>query len=66
VSVEELRSDGSLTLRHDHRADGRGLDPGRARHVLRYLDEVWRAPVRLYTADGDDSEICLTADTSTA
>ncbi|HET8700621.1 MAG TPA: SpoVR family protein [Nitrococcus sp.] len=51
VEVEELKSDGTLVLRHEHENDGRGLDLERARRVLEYIDRVWRRPVKLYTAD---------------
>lgn len=61
VAVEDLGSDGSLTLRHHYRDDGRGLDPGRARHVLDYIQQVWRRPVRLITVDGRGEETSLTA-----
>ncbi len=49
ITVEELRHDGTLVLRHDHVNDGRGLDTRRAQHVLQYLYKVWRRPVRVYT-----------------
>lgn len=59
VQVEELRSDGTLALRHNHEGDGRGLDVERARHVLNYVDRVWRRPVKLYTVDERGREVCL-------
>jgi len=61
VAVEDLGSDGSLTLRHHYRDDGRGLDAERARHVLDYVQQVWRRPVRLITVDGRGEETSLTA-----
>ncbi|MGE3296692.1 MAG: SpoVR family protein [Porticoccaceae bacterium] len=60
VAVEDLGSDGSLTLRHHYRDDGRGLDVERARHVLNYVQKVWRRPVRLITVDGRGEETSLT------
>ena len=53
VAVTEVAADGSLTLVHDHQADGRGLDAGRANKVIEYIHRVWRRPVRLHTVDGD-------------
>lgn len=60
VVVEDMGSDGSLTLRHQHREDGRGLDAERARHVLDYVERVWHRPVRLITVDGRGEETSLT------
>jgi stage V sporulation protein R len=59
VAVAELRSDGSLELKHDHATDGRGLDLARARRVLEYTRRVWRRPVRLQTVNerGEPSEL---------
>jgi stage V sporulation protein R len=58
IFVEELRSDGSLVLRHDTRMDGRGLDAGRAKKVLDYIHVLWRRPVTLHTVDRDgDSRV---------
>lgn len=51
VQVDELKADGTLILRHEHGSDGRGLDLERARHVLDYIDRIWRRPVKLYTID---------------
>lgn len=59
VYADELKSDGSLILRHDHEGDGTGLEVERARQVLDYLDRVWRRPVKLYTNDERGREICL-------
>lgn len=56
VTVEELRHDGTLVLRHDHENDGRGLDTRRAQHVLEYLYKVWRRPVRIYTVSPTGEE----------
>jgi stage V sporulation protein R len=61
VAVDALGADGTLTLRHDHSADGRGLDVTRAQHVLRYIDQVWRGPVELNTVDVDGNEVRLSA-----
>jgi stage V sporulation protein R len=59
VAVTELRSDGSLELRHDHASDGRGLDLARARRVLEYTRRIWRRPVRLHTVNerGESTEL---------
>ncbi|HEX6265715.1 MAG TPA: SpoVR family protein [Burkholderiales bacterium] len=59
VAVTELRSDGSLELRHDHPSDGRGLDLARARRVLEYTRRAWRRPVRLQTVNerGEPAEL---------
>lgn len=62
VVVEDLGADGSLTLRHQHREDGRGLDAERARYVLEYIDRIWRRPVRLITVDGRGAETSLTTE----
>ena len=59
VVVDELKSDGTLILRHNFEGDGRGLDAERARHVLEYVDRVWRRPIKLYTADARGREVCL-------
>jgi stage V sporulation protein R len=61
VTVEEVRSDGSLVLRHDYRTDGSGLDLERARRVLHYVQRVWRRPVRVLTADSRGDEQVVTA-----
>ncbi|HYD58336.1 MAG TPA: SpoVR family protein, partial [Burkholderiales bacterium] len=59
VAAVETRGDGSLTLAHDWKSDGRGLDTQRARKVLDYVARVWRRPVRLTTrsASGDPVEL---------
>ena len=59
VSVDAVGQDGTLTLRHDHGGDGRGLDLARARKVLEYVSRVWRRPVKLYTEDERGREVCL-------
>ncbi len=59
VYVTELSADGMLTLHHDYRTDGRGLDQQRARKVLDYIHRVWRRPVRLVTADSQGNEQLL-------
>ncbi len=61
VQAVELSNDGSLMLRHDHVADGRGLDLERAQKVLEYIALVWRRPVALETVDGDNNKKLLTA-----
>jgi stage V sporulation protein R len=59
VAVSAVRVDGTLELTHDHRSDGRGLDSERARHVLEYLQRVWRRPVMLRTIDTSGTELEL-------
>ncbi len=59
IAVSELRHDGSLTLVHDHRSDGRGLDLARARQVIDYVHRVWRRPVRLQTVNDEGSDLEL-------
>ncbi|HZQ73375.1 MAG TPA: SpoVR family protein [Burkholderiales bacterium] len=61
VAAIELKSDGSLTLKHDHASDGRGLDVGRARKVLEYVRRVWRRPVRLVTVNERTEAVELAA-----
>ena len=61
VQAVELSNDGSLMLRHDHAADGRGLDLERAKKVLDYIALVWRRPVALETIDGEGNKKTLTA-----
>ena len=51
VAATHLDADGSLTLVHDHRSDGRGLDIRRAERVLDYVLKIWRRPVTLHTVD---------------
>ncbi|MGD8590290.1 MAG: SpoVR family protein [Chromatiales bacterium] len=59
VYVDNLQSNGTLILRHDHRTDGRGLDMNRAGKVLDYLYTVWRRPVVLYSVNehGDQQKL---------
>ena len=61
VQAVELSNDGSLMLRHDHAADGRGLDIERAQKVLEYIAMVWRRPVALETIDNNGDTKTLTA-----
>jgi stage V sporulation protein R len=61
VAVTHVDLDGSLTLVHDHKSDGRGLDVGRADRVLEYVVRIWRRPVTLHTVDQDGSERVLMA-----
>ncbi|MBV2181222.1 MAG: SpoVR family protein [Castellaniella sp.] len=61
VQAVALGNDGSLMLRHDHVADGRGLDLERAQKVLEYLALVWRRPVALETIDEAGNSKTLTA-----
>lgn len=60
VQAVELSSDGSLMLRQDHVADGRGLDLDRAQKVLEYIKLVWRRPVALETVDESGDKKTLT------
>jgi len=53
VQATHVGIDGSLELTHDFETDGRGLDLGRAEHVLEYIGRVWRRPVTLETIDED-------------
>jgi len=61
VAVSELKNDGTLVLQHQSRIDGRGLDVERARHVLDYVQRVWRRPVQLVTVDAASQTLQLTA-----
>jgi stage V sporulation protein R len=61
VQAIRLSNDGSLLLRQDHEADGRGLDLDRAQKVLEYIALVWRRPVALETVDGAGNTKTLTA-----
>ena len=51
VAATDIGDDGSLTLVHDHKSDGRGLDLPRAERVLDYVIRLWRKPVTLHTVD---------------
>ena len=62
VAVTEVRSDGTLVLRHDATLDGRGLDVDRARKVLEYVRSVWRRPVLLKTVDAAAKAVELSAE----
>lgn len=61
VQAVGLGNDGSLSLRQDHTADGRGLDLERAQKVLEYIALVWRRPVSLETIDESGNAKTLTA-----
>jgi len=61
VAAVDLRHDGTLTLAHDYKSDGRGLDVQRARKVLEYVSRVWRRPVRLATANSAGEPVELSA-----
>jgi stage V sporulation protein R len=61
ISVAEVRSDGVLVLVHDHKIDGRGLDPERGHKVLEYVQRVWRRPVLLKTVDERSEALELTS-----
>ena len=61
VAAVELKHDGSLTLRHDHGSDGRGLDVSRAKRVLEYVNRVWRRPVKLVTVNDRAENVELAA-----
>jgi len=56
VAAKHIRVDGTLELLHDHKTDGRGLDPERGKKVLEYLQRVWRRSVVLQTVD-DKGEV---------
>jgi stage V sporulation protein R len=55
ICVQEMKTDGTLVLRHDHEADGRGLDLERASRVLQYVHRAWRRGVTLQTVDSRGS-----------
>ncbi|HEX7387928.1 MAG TPA: SpoVR family protein [Castellaniella sp.] len=61
VYAVDLSNDGSLLLRQDAVADGRGLDLERAQKVLEYIAPVWRRRVALETVDAKGSPQTLTA-----
>src|SRR5207302_9936900 len=61
VAAVELKTDGSLTLAHDHASDGRGLDVSRAKRVLEYVHRVWRRPARLATVNERNEAVELAA-----
>ncbi|MYN11796.1 stage V sporulation protein R [Pusillimonas sp. TS35] len=60
VQAVSLSNDGSLMLRQDHVADGRGLDLDRAQKVLEYIALVWRRQVALETIDENGNAKTLT------
>jgi stage V sporulation protein R len=51
VTVNQVETDGTLRLVHEHASDGRGLDLKRAEKVLDYVHRVWRRTVKLETVD---------------
>jgi len=63
VAAQHIRVDGTLELLHDHKTDGRGLDPERGRKVLEYMQRVWRRPVIMHTVNdkGEDLELRVAA-----
>ena len=61
VSVENVRTDGTLELVHDYETDGRGLDLERSRKVLQYVHRIWRRPIILRTIDQHGSPLELTS-----
>jgi stage V sporulation protein R len=61
VAVKALELDGTLVLEHDAATDARGLDQRRAATVLKYVQRVWRRPVRLATVDARGAKIELEA-----
>ena len=61
VQAIHLSNDGSLTLRQDSTADGRGLDLERAQKVLEYIAPIWRRRVTLETVDENGDAKTLTA-----
>jgi stage V sporulation protein R len=61
VAATRIDLDRSLTLEHDYKSDGRGLDLKRAERVLDYVVRVWRRPVTLHTVDDQGAARTLTA-----
>jgi stage V sporulation protein R len=61
VAASHIRVDGTLELLHDHKTDGRGLDPERGKKVLEYLQRVWRRSVVLQTVDDKGEELEIQA-----
>ncbi len=49
IAATDIEQDGTLTLCHDYRSDGRGLDLIQAERVLEYIARVWRRPVSVQT-----------------
>ena len=66
VAVTEMRSNGTLVLRHDSDIDRRGLDTERARKVLEYIAHVWRRPVVLMTVDAASRPVEVLAEPAVA
>jgi stage V sporulation protein R len=62
ITVEEVKADGTLKLRHQHEVDRRGLDLPRAQRVLEYIQRLWHRPVVLYTIDSVGREEVLRED----
>ena len=62
VAVEEVKTDGTLKLRHYADMDRRGLDLPRAQRVLDYLQRLWHRPVVIYTVDSVGREEILRED----
>ncbi|MCK9531919.1 MAG: SpoVR family protein [Gammaproteobacteria bacterium] len=62
ISVDEVKTDGTLKLRHHHEIDQRGLDLPRAQRVMEYIQKLWRRPVVLYTVDSVGREEILRED----
>jgi stage V sporulation protein R len=60
VAAVKIDDDGSLTLEHDYKSDGRGLDLPRAERVLDYIVRLWRRPVTLHTVDDGGGSRVLT------
>jgi len=60
--VDEVKTDGTLKLRHHHEIDQRGLDLPRAQRVMEYIQKLWRRPVVLYTVDSVGREEILRED----
>jgi stage V sporulation protein R len=60
IAATRIELDGSLTLAHNHKDDGRGLDIARAERVLDYIARVWRRPVTLHTVDDEGAPRELT------
>jgi len=58
VAVSELKSDGTLILRHEH--DGRDLELSYARKVGEHIRYLWNSPVHFITkVDGESSRFEL-------
>jgi stage V sporulation protein R len=66
IAASGIGPDGSLSLLHDHAADGRGLDEQRSRRVLEYMRTIWRRKVEVHTVDGDGRPLVLSAERDAA